>query len=247
MNDFAPYADLRSPARGRNRTTTDLKKYYSYKALGRNQRIQPHYVLPCYSHSIPDCRKCFNGVFPAKMSAVPVRPLTKREYYEEAQAWPKPPHRHHAYPKRETEWGCKRGSWARRWQEGKAVRRELKHVNDVFEDELADDDAGMALSDSVWSQIWAQNDPDTRFCGPRWAGDWDLPQYTREEYRCIEGVNGRANAEDRESVGETEDEAEAFEIGRVESDRESDWDVLSEAAEMSAWEPIEEEEEWLWL
>jgi hypothetical protein len=74
-----------------------------------------------------------------------------------------------------------------------------------------------------------------------------LPHYIREEYRCIEVVNGRAYAEDGDSVGETEDEAEAFEIGGVESDGESDWDVLFEAAEMSAWETIEEEEEWLWL
>jgi len=138
-------------------------------------------------------------------------------------------------------------SWARRWQEEKAVRRELNHVNDVFEDEMANDDAEMALSDSVWGEIWAQNDPDRRFCGPGWAGDWNLPQYTREDYRFVEEMNGRAYAEDRESGGETESESEAFEIGGVQSDGESDWDVLSEASEMSAWEPVEEEEEWLWL
>ncbi|KAF2813986.1 uncharacterized protein BDZ99DRAFT_554110 [Mytilinidion resinicola] len=235
MNDYAPYADLRSAARARNRTTTALKKYFSYKALHRNQRAQPHLLIPCYLHSSVSCRICGWGTLPADpaaRAALPARPLTKREFYDEAQAWPRPPRRHHAFPKRESEYGCRSTRWARRSERGRAVGRELRHMDEFHEDE-------MMLEAEVEHAI------SCGYCGgmtdPGW---WDGERYewaTEDLVVHAPWADEDEGGQEGEEEGEGEGEAgAAVEGGDVLEDEE--WDVVSCVSEASSWEDVGEED-----
>lgn len=125
------FRDLRSASRARKRETAKQKKYYHFRGLSPSDLYAPHYIPLCATSSCPTQGTpddCWLLVFPADLSTAPVRTFTKREFYEEAQRWPRPPTYHHTYQKDKGK-DPKRGEtckWNKMLYEKKRLQREIR-------------------------------------------------------------------------------------------------------------------------
>jgi hypothetical protein len=125
------FRDLRSASLARKREIAKQKKYYHFRGLSPSDLHTPHYLPVCASPSCPTQGTpddCWLSVFPANLSTAPLRVFTKREFYEEAQRWPRPPTYHHTYQKDKGK-DPKRGEtckWDKMQYEKKQLRREMR-------------------------------------------------------------------------------------------------------------------------
>ncbi|KAF2654684.1 hypothetical protein K491DRAFT_462500 [Lophiostoma macrostomum CBS 122681] len=100
-----PFLDLRSARRARNRARANLEKYNHFRRPGLTRGDIPSFEGPQQSHYLPICYLpgcptsgtadgCWLNVFPADLSTAPIAKFTKREAYQDAQLWPRPPTYH---------------------------------------------------------------------------------------------------------------------------------------------------------
>ncbi|ORY08373.1 hypothetical protein BCR34DRAFT_570018 [Clohesyomyces aquaticus] len=130
------YADLRSARKIETRHRARMEKYYHFKGIHQSD-------LPSHptqrSHYRPADR---NGkyltcmAFPPDLSAASVHRFTKREAYEEAQLWPRPPTHHHSRVPKDSL------KWERQNAAKKLSKREIRDEEwrpNLFEDRWADE------------------------------------------------------------------------------------------------------------
>nr|POE65026.1 hypothetical protein CFP56_34694 [Quercus suber] len=85
------FRDLRSAAIARRRDRSDREKYYNYRGVNRGQLSRLHFRYDAISHN-PN-----HGPIAVIRSLLPdcmVEPMSKRQFYQEAQQYPRPPTYH---------------------------------------------------------------------------------------------------------------------------------------------------------
>ncbi|KAF2186268.1 hypothetical protein K469DRAFT_706933 [Zopfia rhizophila CBS 207.26] len=153
------FADLRSAQHARDRTRTRIEKYYHFRGvhqfdLPTSAPQQAHYRPYC---TIESCRTfgtpelcCYNwGYFPTNLDGENTFKFTKREAYEMAQDYPRPPTYHHSRYRKDLL------KWQRQRYNKKLMKRELDREG--WREQLDDYETAEAIARlDIWYE-WYQD------------------------------------------------------------------------------------------
>ena len=96
--------DVRAPSIPQKRFHARSEKYYSFRGVHPGQLYEPHYSLT-QTHD-PHCsldpeitllHPCLHLPQSTEVNTAPIQAMQPRQFFEEAQRWPRPPRYHHRH------------------------------------------------------------------------------------------------------------------------------------------------------